>query len=43
MVQILGGIIMLFQNKKFQKIVFGVIAGIMILTMVLSLFAYAVV
>ncbi|CDE43573.1 unknown [Clostridium sp. CAG:411] len=34
---------MLFQNKKFQKIVVGVIAGIMILTMVLSLFAYAVV
>lgn len=31
----------MFQNQKFQKIVVGVIAGLMILTMVLSTLAYA--
>lgn len=31
----------MFQNKKFQKIVVGIIAGVMILTMVLSTIAYA--
>ncbi len=29
-----------FQNKKVQRIVFGVIAAILILTMVLSVVAY---
>ncbi len=33
---------MLFQNKKFQRIVIGVIAFMLIAMMVLSLFAYAV-
>lgn len=33
---------MLFQNKKFQKAVVAVIAGVLILTMVLSVVAYAV-
>lgn len=31
----------MFQNKKFQKIVVSIIAGVMILTMVLSVFAHA--
>ena len=33
---------MLFQNKKFQKTVVAIIAGILVLTMVLSVVAYAV-
>lgn len=32
----------MFQNKKFQKTVVAVIAGVMILTMVLSTIAYAI-
>ena len=31
----------MFQNKKFQKLVVSIIAVVMILTMVLSVFAYA--
>ena len=38
----LGGNHMNFQNKKFQQAVVAVIAGILILTMVLSVFSYAV-
>lgn len=32
---------MLFQNKKFQKTVIAIIASVMILTMVISIFASA--
>lgn len=38
----LGGNDMNFQNKKFQQAVVAVIAGILILTMVLSVISYAV-
>lgn len=31
----------MFQNRKFQKLIVGIIAGVMILTMVLSTIAYA--
>lgn len=33
----------MFHNKKFQQIVVAVIAGVMILTMVASVVAYAVI
>lgn len=38
----LGGSNMNFHNKKFQQTVVAVIAGILILTMVLSVLSYAV-
>lgn len=38
----LGGDNMNFQNKKFQQAVVAIIAGILILTMVLSVISYAV-